>query len=125
MVAGLSAAILIPKVPLLAAALAVTTLSLGYDMTQPLLAGIVTSLDPKRGGQAMGLNVFALFTGFGLGSLLFGGALSAGFGPALAIFSGILLVAAIAAFGLFREEVYSASAATSEAAAGSQSSLQP
>ena len=128
MVAGLSAAILIPKVPLLAAALAVTTLSLGYDMTQPLLAGIVTSLDPKRGGQAMGLNVFALFTGFGLGSLLFGGALSAGFGPALGIFSGILLVAAIAAFGLFREEVYSASAAmtaTSEAAAGSQSSLQP
>jgi predicted MFS family arabinose efflux permease len=128
MVAALSAAILIPGVPLLPAALAVTTLSLGYDMTQPLLAGIVTSFDPKRGGQAMGLNVFALFTGFGLGSLLFGGALSAGFGPALAIFSGILLVAAIAAFGLFREEVYSASAAmtaTSEAAAGSRSSLQP
>jgi len=43
----------------------VTALSLGYDMTQPLLAGIVISLDAKRGGEAMGLNVFALFTGFG------------------------------------------------------------
>jgi len=39
-------------------------------MTQPLLAGIVTSLDPKRGAQAMGLNVFTLFTGFGVGSFL-------------------------------------------------------
>src|SRR5713226_6469506 len=110
-IAALSVAVLIFDVPLPAAGLVVTTLSLGYDMTQPLLAGIVTTLDPRRGGQAMGLNVFFLFTGFGLGSLLFGGALSAGFGPALGIFSGILLVAAIAAFGLFREEVYSASAA--------------
>jgi hypothetical protein len=49
-----------------------------------LLAGIVTSLDPKRGGQAMGLNVFALFTGFGIGSFFFGEALRAGFGAALA-----------------------------------------
>ena len=79
-VAALSAAVLIPNVPLLVAALAVTTLSLGYDMTQPLLAGIVTSLDPKRGGQAMGLNVFALFTGFGVGSFLFSEVLRAGFG---------------------------------------------
>jgi predicted MFS family arabinose efflux permease len=103
-VAALSAAILIPSVPLLPAALAVTTLSLGYDMTQPLLAGIVTSLDPKRGGQAMGLNVFALFTGFGLGSFVFGAALNAGFGPALAIFSGVQMVAAGAAVALFSRE---------------------
>lgn len=68
-----------------------TALSLGYDMTQPLLAGIVTSLDPKRAGQAMGLNVFALFTGFGLGSLLFGWSLRLGFGTALAIFSTVQL----------------------------------
>ena len=103
-IAALSAAMLIPKAPLAVAALAVTTLSLGYDMTQPLLAGIVTSLDPKRGGQAMGLNVFALFTGFGVGSFLFGEALTAGFGPALTIFSGVQLAAAAAAIGLFRRE---------------------
>jgi len=106
-VAALSAAILIPSVPLLPAALAVTTLSLGYDMTQPLLAGIVTSLDAKRGGQAMGLNVFALFTGFGLGSFVFGAALNAGFGPALAIFSGVLIVVAGAAVALFTGETSS------------------
>jgi len=70
-IAAISAATLIPDIPLVTAALAVTTLSLGYNMTQPLLAGIVTSLDPKRGGQAMGLNVFALFTGFGVGSFLY------------------------------------------------------
>ncbi len=103
-IAALSAAMLIPEAPLLVAALAVTTLSLGYDMTQPLLAGIVTSLDPKRGGQAMGLNVFALFTGFGLGSVLFGEALKMGFGPALAMFSVVQLAAAAAAVPLFGRE---------------------
>jgi predicted MFS family arabinose efflux permease len=108
MIAAISAAALIPNVPLVTDALAVTTLSLGYDMTQPLLAGIVTSLDPKRGGQAMGLNVFALFTGFGVGSFLFGEALRAGFGAALAIFSLIQLTAAGAAVSLFRGEAHSA-----------------
>ena len=50
--------------PLVAATLAVVIVSLGYDMTQPLLAGIVTSLGGKQlSGQAMGLDVFTLFTG--------------------------------------------------------------
>jgi predicted MFS family arabinose efflux permease len=105
-IAAVSVAALIPDIPLVAAALAVTTLSLGYDMTQPLLAGIVTSLDPMRGGQAMGFNVFALFTGFGVGSLFFGEALRAGFGAALAIFSVLQLLAAGAAVSLFRGEVH-------------------
>ncbi len=69
-IGGASAAALALDLPVLAAALLVTVLSLGYDMTQPLLAGIVTDLGPNR-GQAMGLNVFTLFTGFGLGSLVF------------------------------------------------------
>ena len=92
------------KVSLVVAALAVTLLSLGYDMTQPLLAGIVTALGGQRSGQAMGLNVFMLFTGFGLGSLLFGGALHLGLGTALAIFSAVQLPAALAAILLFRSE---------------------
>lgn len=70
-VAAIAAGVLIGDVSLVVAAVAVTLLSLGYDMTQPLLAGIVTDLGGKRGGQAMGLNVFTLFTGFGFGSLLF------------------------------------------------------
>jgi predicted MFS family arabinose efflux permease len=90
--------------PLVAAAIAVTVLSLGYDMTQPLLAGIVTALGGPRGGQAMGLNVFTLFIGFGLGSLLFGEALRLGFGTALALFGATQFLAALVAIPLFRDE---------------------
>ncbi len=103
-VASLAAAALIPHLPIGFAAVAVTILSLGYDMTQPLLAGIVTSLDPNRVGQAMGLNVFALFTGFGIGSLLFGWALHLGFGEALLIFTIIQAFAALVSVSLFRRE---------------------
>lgn len=103
-IAALAAVFLILDVPVVVAALIVTLLSLGYDMTQPLLAGIVTVLGGKRAGQAMGLNVFALFTGFGVGSLLFGEALRLGFAEALAIFGVVQVVAGFAAIPLFRSE---------------------
>lgn len=103
-IAAVAVAVLMFDVPLIVAALAVTLLSLGYDMTQPLLAGIVTALGGQRGGQAMGLNVFALFTGFGIGSFLFGEALRLGFGAALAIFSLLQLGATLAAIPFFRTE---------------------
>ncbi len=103
-IAAVSAALLMLGLPLLAASFAVTLLSLGYDMTQPLLAGIVTALGGKRGGQAMGLNVFALFTGFGLGSFLFGEALRLGFPLALGIFAIVQLAAGLAAVPLFGSE---------------------
>jgi predicted MFS family arabinose efflux permease len=104
-IAAVAAAVLIGNIPLMAAALAVTLLSLGYDMTQPLLAGIVTTLGgPQRAGQAMGLNVFMLFTGFGLGSLLFGAALSLDFNTALVMFSAVQLGAAMVAVPVFRAE---------------------
>jgi predicted MFS family arabinose efflux permease len=102
--AALSALLLTPAWPLAVAVVAVTFLSLGYDMTQPPLEGIVTTLDPPRAGQAMGLNVFALFIGFGLGSLLFGSALQLGFTKALLIFAGAQAVAWLAAVALFRSE---------------------
>ena len=87
------------------AAVAVTVLSLGYDMTQPLFAGIVTALGGQRPGQAMGLNVCLLFTGFGLGSLLFGSMLRLDYGPVLAVFAAAELALALAAVRLFRSEV--------------------
>lgn len=102
-IGGVSAAGLAFSVPLGISVIFVTTLSLGYDMTQPLLAGIVTDLGLQR-GVAMGLNVFLLFTGFGVGSLIFGAALTLGFGPALAWFGGIVLIAAAIAVSLFRHE---------------------
>jgi predicted MFS family arabinose efflux permease len=104
-IAAIAALALILNMPVVGAALAVTALSLGYDMTQPLLAGIVTHFGGKaRGGQAMGLNVFALFTGFGVGSLVFGEALRLGYGVALGIFGGVQLLAALTAIRFFRLE---------------------
>ncbi|GJE02495.1 MFS transporter [Methylobacterium isbiliense] len=102
---ALAAAALTLDGPLLLAAVAVTVLSLGYDMTQPLFAGIVTALGGQRPGQAMGLNVCLLFTGFGLGSLLFGSMLRLDYGPVLAVFAAAELALALAAVRLFRSEV--------------------
>ena len=104
-VAALGIALLIPQVPLLVAVVAVTIISLGYDLTQPLFAGIVTELGGKQqGGQAMGLNVSALFIGFGVGSFLFGEALIWGFSSALAMFTALQVLATIVAIPLFRSE---------------------
>ena len=110
-ISAIGASVLIFDMPLVVAALAVTSLSLGYDMTQPLLTGIVTFLGGKRGGQAMGLNIFTIFIGSGIGSLLFGEALRLGFSPALVIFGAVELAAAIGAIPLFRSETTSTTAA--------------
>lgn len=103
-IAATSAVLLSTDVPLVVAALAVTLLSLGYDMTQPLFAGIVTAIAGQRGGQAMGLNVFLLFSGLGIGSFVFGEFLRLGISSAFLVFGGFQLVAALSAFKLFRSE---------------------
>ncbi len=101
-VAAIGVALLIPQVPLLVAVAAVTIISLGYDLTQPLFAGIVTELGGKQQrGQAMGLNVSALFIGFGIGSFLFGEALIWGFSSALTMFTAIQVLATVVAIPLF------------------------
>ena len=101
---ALAAALLMLDFPILFAPLVAMILSLGYDMTQPLFAGIVTSLGGKRAGQAMGLNVFTLFVGFGLGSLFFGWLLQFDFETALGVFAVVELGLALASFALFRSE---------------------
>jgi predicted MFS family arabinose efflux permease len=108
---GLSAAaavVLLVGFPPVFAPLVAMTLSLGYEMTQPLFGGIVTSFRGKRPGQAMGLNVFMLFVGFGLGSLIFGAILRLGFGSALGVFAAVELGAALCSLSLFRSEIPSA-----------------
>ncbi len=100
----LGAVALLLDFPLILAPVVAMVLSLGYDMTQPLFAGIVTSIGDKRPGQAMGLNVFTLFVGFGLGSLIFGEVLRFGFGAALGLFAAVELTAAVCALWLFRSE---------------------
>ena len=103
-VAAASAAILALRLPLLGAVLAVTLLSLSFDMTHPLLAGIATTLDVQRRGQAMGLNTFAIFLGFSLGSPLFGWLAAQDMGRALAFFAAGQFGLAVIAVGAFRSE---------------------
>jgi len=102
---ALAAAALLLDFPVVLAPVVAMVLSLGYDTTQPLFAGVVTSLGGKRAGQAMGLNVFTLFVGFGLGSLLFGELLRLSFGVALSLFAAVELILALLSLGLFRSEV--------------------
>lgn len=109
----LAAAALLAHFPVMLAPLVAMVLSLGYDMTQPLFAGIVTSLGSKRPGQAMGLNVFTLLVGFGLGSLIFGEVLRFGFGAALGVFAAVELTAAVCSLRLFRSEIPSQAAGLS------------
>jgi predicted MFS family arabinose efflux permease len=101
---GLCAIALIPSAPLAWAVVVVTILSFGFDMSHPLLAGIITSVDPARRGQAMGLNAFVLFTGMGLGSLLFQQLIRWGFPLALGAFSVVQLSLAIVAVPIFKRE---------------------
>ncbi|WP_441228407.1 MFS transporter [Tardiphaga sp. 20_F10_N6_6] len=102
---SLAAAILMLDFPVWFAPIIAMILSLGYDMTQPLFGGIVTSFAGKRAAQAMGLNVFMLFVGFGVGSLIFGALLRFGFELAFAIFAAVEAVAALLSVSLFRSEV--------------------
>jgi predicted MFS family arabinose efflux permease len=108
LIGALAGAAFIPRAPLLWPVFMTAVLSLGYDMSHPLLAGISTSLNPSRRGLAMGLNAFSLFSGFGLGALAFEPLLKYGFDTALAAFALVQLCLAILAVPLFRGEDSSA-----------------
>lgn len=101
---GLSASMLIFNIPLTIARVSVITLSLGFDLTQPLLAGIITQVGKERSGQAMSVMAFMLFVGFGSGSYFFGLAIKLGFTAALIIFSVFQIALAIIAIPLFKSE---------------------
>lgn len=100
---GVCALLLAAPLPLIAVQAAIVAFSLGFDLTQPLLAGIVTDLHGNR-AQAVSLMAFVLFSGFGFGSLLFQIALTHGFTPALVLFGSAALAAAGVALPLFQTE---------------------
>lgn len=100
---GLCALSLVLPLMLVVVQGAIVLLSLGFDLTQPLLAGIATDLRGAK-GQAVALMAFCLFTGFGLGSLLFQLVLVWGFAAALGVFGSVALMAAAVAFVLFAAE---------------------
>jgi predicted MFS family arabinose efflux permease len=104
LLAAVSAALLIPRSPLIWPAIITAILSLGYDMSHPLLAGIITSVNPARRGIAMGMNAFVLFNGFGLGTLIFELVLRSGFTVSLTIFAVAQLCIGFLAIPLFSGE---------------------
>ena len=101
---GTCALLLALPLPLNGVRAAIILLSLGFDLTHPLLAAIATDLGSVARGQAVALMAFSLFSGFGLGSLMFEAAMSLGFPGALALFGGVAWLAAVAAVFLFRRE---------------------
>jgi predicted MFS family arabinose efflux permease len=103
-VGALAALMLIPAWPIAVAIVAATILSLGFDMSHPLMAGISMSLTDEDRGLAMGLNCFAIFGGFGAGSLLFGWLAIGGMDTALLYFGLAELLLAITAILTFRSE---------------------
>jgi predicted MFS family arabinose efflux permease len=109
-IGALSSFALLLPISLTAAKIAVITLSIGFDLTQPLLAGIITQAGKERTGQAMSVMAFMLFTGFGSGSYLFGLALRLSLINALVIFSIFQLILAIIALPVFRKEKFLLSA---------------
>lgn len=104
LLAAACAYLLAPRGPLWLVMATVTALSVGLDMTQPPMVGIVTNLDPRRRGQAMGLNAFALFTGFGVGAYAFRCLLPDGFTAALIAFGAAQTILALAAWRAFGRE---------------------
>jgi predicted MFS family arabinose efflux permease len=104
LLAGVIATVLALPIPLAVATVAFALLSFGYDMSHPLLSGIITSLHPTRRGLAMGLSAFMIFTGFGLGSLIFQFLLPYGFARALFIFAGAQIAVGLIGLYLFRNE---------------------
>ena len=107
LLSAISSCILIFNFPLVVARIAVITLSLGFDLTQPLLAGIITQVGKEKGGQAMSVMAFMLFVGFGLGGYLFGLAMQLSLTDALIIFSIFELILSGVAYIVFKKETFS------------------
>lgn len=105
-IAGGSSVLLAFHIPVVLAGLVITVLSLGYDMTQPLLAGIVTNLSPNK-GLAIGMMAFMLFLGFGTGSLLFSAVIQFGLSTAFIAFGVLAFLLASFAVPLYKDERFS------------------
>jgi predicted MFS family arabinose efflux permease len=104
-VGAITVIVLVFKVPLIVAGISVAALSLGYDMTQPLFAGMVSRLGNNSvRGQAMGLGSCLLFLGYGTGSLVFQLLLNYGLNNALIVFALLESALALAALKFFKNQ---------------------
>ncbi|EDM37872.1 major facilitator superfamily MFS_1 [Pedobacter sp. BAL39] len=81
----------------------VALLSLGFDLSHPLFAAIVTTFSSKK-GAATGLFAFFLFSGYGLGSLVLSLIVNIGLDRAFQLFGIGILVAAVCSIFVFSKE---------------------
>jgi len=89
--------------PLVISCILVATLSLGFDLTHPLFAAIITTLSNKK-GVAIGLFAFVMFMGYGLGSLIFSLLINWGLNESFRLFGSVAAIAAVIAAVAFRKE---------------------
>lgn len=81
----------------------IATLSLGFDMTHPLFAAIITTLSPQK-GVAIGLFAFVMFMGYGLGSLVISLIINFGLNESFKLFGLIAALGAILSIFTFKKE---------------------
>lgn len=81
----------------------IATLSLGFDMTHPLFAAIITTLS-KQKGIAIGLFAFVMFMGYGLGSLVFSLIINVGLNESFKVFGLMAAVGAVLSVVTFKNE---------------------
>lgn len=81
----------------------VALLSLGFDLSHPLFAAIVTTFSSKK-GAATGLFAFFLFSGYGLGSLVLSLIVNIGLNSAFQLFGVGMLIVAVCSIFVFRKE---------------------
>jgi len=98
------AVLLLSRNPSVAAScLLVTILSLGFDLTHPLFAAIITTFSTNK-GAATGLFAFFLFLGYGLGSLVLSLIVNSGLEKAFQLYGISALIAGAGAMFVFRKE---------------------
>jgi len=102
-VGALSAFLLGMHYTLFFSCLFIATLSLGFDMTHPLFAAIITTLSRQK-GVAIGLFAFVMFMGYGLGSLAFSLIVNLGLNESFKLFGLIAALGAVLSVFVFKNE---------------------
>lgn len=93
----------ISSIPLWCACALVISLSLSFDLTHPSFAALTSKFSNKR-GEATGLFAFFLFTGYGLGSLVFSLIVTIGLNETFAVFGGVAFLIALFSRNVFKHE---------------------
>ncbi|WP_343658026.1 MFS transporter [Chryseobacterium sp.] len=88
---------------LTASCIIVALLSLGFDLSHPLFAAIITTFSSRK-GAATGLFAFFLFSGYGLGSLGLSLIINVGLERAFQLYGAGVLIAAVFSVFVFRNE---------------------